>query len=62
MTCPFVQVHQNVQASATPVFFSIYPGENQDLTIQSVEQPAKSQTGKTSSSTGDFVEPISRIV
>ncbi|KAM0839012.1 hypothetical protein ACQ4PT_060590 [Festuca glaucescens] len=53
------QVH-NVQASATPVSFSIYPGENQDLTIRSVEQPA-SQTGKTSSSTGPAGEQKENI-
>ncbi|KAM0881102.1 hypothetical protein ACQ4PT_033170 [Festuca glaucescens] len=53
------QVH-NVQASPTPVSFSIYPGENQDLTIRSVEQPA-SQTGKTSSSTGPAGEQKGNI-
>nr|XP_051204789.1 nuclear pore complex protein NUP98B-like isoform X2 [Lolium perenne] len=53
------QVH-NVRASPTPVSFSIYPGENQDLTIRSVEQPA-SQTGKTSSSTGPAGEQKGNI-
>ncbi|KAM0824345.1 hypothetical protein ACQ4PT_070261 [Festuca glaucescens] len=51
---------RNVQASPTPVSFSIYPGENQDLTIRSVEQPA-SQTGKTSSSTGPAGEQKGNI-
>ncbi|VAH13551.1 unnamed protein product [Triticum turgidum subsp. durum] len=41
------EVHHNVKASATPVSFCIYPGENQELTIQSVEQ----HDGKPSSST-----------
>uniref|UniRef100_A0ACD5VRM0 Uncharacterized protein n=2 Tax=Avena sativa TaxID=4498 RepID=A0ACD5VRM0_AVESA len=55
------QVHHNDQASATPISFSIYPGENQDLTIRSVEQPVKSQTGKTSSSTGPATEQKGNI-
>uniref|UniRef100_M8C728 Nuclear pore complex protein Nup98 n=1 Tax=Aegilops tauschii TaxID=37682 RepID=M8C728_AEGTA len=46
------EVHHNVKASATPVSFCIYPGENQELTIQSVEQHDR----KPSSSTGSAGE------
>lgn len=55
------QVHHNVQASATPVSFSIYPGENQDVTIRSGQQLARSQSGKTSSSTGPAGEQKGNI-
>ncbi|KAM3406740.1 hypothetical protein ACQJBY_000673 [Aegilops geniculata] len=46
------EVHRNVKASATPVSFCIYPGENQELAIRSVEQ----HDGKQSSSTGSAGE------
>ncbi|KAI5017122.1 hypothetical protein ZWY2020_037500 [Hordeum vulgare] len=48
------QVHHNVKASAAPVSFCIYPGENQELTIRSVEQHDKCQTGKPASAAGRY--------
>lgn len=50
------QVHHNVKASAAPVSFCIYPGENQELTIRSVEQHDKCQTGKPASAAGSARE------
>ncbi|KAL6597753.1 hypothetical protein ACP70R_046558 [Stipagrostis hirtigluma subsp. patula] len=51
------QVHADnvAKASETPISLSIYPGENQELIIQSMEWPAMSQTGIPSSSTGGSV-------
>ncbi|KAG2597782.1 hypothetical protein PVAP13_5KG248800 [Panicum virgatum] len=48
------QVHSDHVAKSTeaPISLSIYPGENHELTIQSVARPAKDQMSKQSSSTG----------
>uniref|UniRef100_A0A0E0C271 Peptidase S59 domain-containing protein n=1 Tax=Oryza meridionalis TaxID=40149 RepID=A0A0E0C271_9ORYZ len=47
-----VHCHHDAKTSETPISLCIYPGENQELTIKSMVQPAKSHTGKQSSPTG----------
>uniref|UniRef100_A0A0E0MWM1 Peptidase S59 domain-containing protein n=1 Tax=Oryza rufipogon TaxID=4529 RepID=A0A0E0MWM1_ORYRU len=47
-----VHCHHDAKTSETPISLCIYPGENQELIIKSMVQPAKSHTGKQSSPTG----------
>ncbi|XP_015692326.1 nuclear pore complex protein NUP98A-like isoform X2 [Oryza brachyantha] len=42
----------DAKASEVPISLCIYPGENQELTIKSMVEPAKSHTGKQSSPPG----------
>uniref|UniRef100_A0A0E0C272 Peptidase S59 domain-containing protein n=1 Tax=Oryza meridionalis TaxID=40149 RepID=A0A0E0C272_9ORYZ len=55
-----VHCHHDAKTSETPISLCIYPGENQELTIKSMVQPAKSHTGKQSSPTGGHPDDQSR--
>uniref|UniRef100_A0A0D9V183 Peptidase S59 domain-containing protein n=1 Tax=Leersia perrieri TaxID=77586 RepID=A0A0D9V183_9ORYZ len=44
--------HHDAKGSETPISLCIYPGENQEVTIRSLGQPAKTHSGKQPSPTG----------